>query len=261
MRLRITFAAENPVFVPWSYQHYLQGLAYERMIDHNPALDEFLHEKGISDGKRSFRMFTFSKLFPRRARAVERGLVMEPPIKWWVSTPVNFLAEAFASQLLGNPIVHVGPARLEVSEAAVELGLREREEQFFETISPIVVSEGITREDGRLVKHYLSPDEEKFWSNLEENLRRKAKAIGLDCAHEPVHFEPIGEWRSRLLHVQGAHVKSYEGRFRARGPHSLLALGYEVGFGERNAQGFGMVSVPPRPRRDRMPRIRRRRCG
>lgn len=257
MRLRITFTAPGPVFVPWSYQHYLQGLAYERMIEHNTALYEFLHDRGITDGVRQFRMFTFSKLFPARAKAVEKGLVMTPPIKWWVSTPVDFLVEALASRLLAEPLVHVGPAELEIIEAMVEPGLREREVQLFETLSPMAVSEGIVAEGGRLAKHYLDPEDEKFWQNVEENLRRKARAIGLPCAEDPLSFEPVGAWRSRLLHVQGARVKCYEGRFRARGNHHLLSLGYEVGFGERNSQGFGMVAVPPRPTNGRGDRRRR----
>jgi CRISPR-associated endoribonuclease Cas6 len=32
-------------------------------------------------------------------------------------------------------------------------------------------------------------------------------------------------------------------RFIAEGPQDLLRIGYEAGFGERNAQGFGMVRV------------------
>jgi CRISPR-associated endoribonuclease Cas6 len=43
--------------------------------------------------------------------------------------------------------------------------------------------------------------------------------------------------------VQGTKVKGFELQFWAEGNPELLKIGYEAGFGERNAQGFGMVKV------------------
>ncbi|MCS7188082.1 MAG: CRISPR-associated endoribonuclease Cas6, partial [Armatimonadota bacterium] len=54
---------------------------------------------------------------------------------------------------------------------------------------------------------------------------------------------PVGEWKSRLYEVQGTKVRGFEGRFWAEGNPELLKIGYDAGFGERNAQGFGMVKL------------------
>ncbi len=52
--------------------------------------------------------------------------------------------------------------------------------------------------------------------------------------------------RSKLLTVNSTQVRGWMMKFEAKGPVELLRLGYEAGFGERNAQGFGMVRAAVR---------------
>jgi CRISPR-associated endoribonuclease Cas6 len=43
--------------------------------------------------------------------------------------------------------------------------------------------------------------------------------------------------------VRGIRVRGWMMRFQVSGPPELIRLGYDAGFGERNAQGFGMVRI------------------
>ncbi|CAN5788322.1 hypothetical protein BH23ACT11_BH23ACT11_10350 [soil metagenome] len=65
MRLRISLSSENgPLQVPVQYNHLLQGLVYHNL---DRVLSEWLHERGHAYGERRFKLFTFSRLFGKRA--------------------------------------------------------------------------------------------------------------------------------------------------------------------------------------------------
>ncbi|RKQ88680.1 CRISPR-associated endoribonuclease Cas6 [Brockia lithotrophica] len=240
MRLRVDWTGDNPIVLPWNYPHLLHGFVYAAIYKTNPLLGEQLHERGFAAGGHRYKMFTFSLLFPQQARRREEGLEMVPPIRWWVSSPLIGLLEALALTLLTEGTALLGKTQLVVERVVVEENPELSGFRLFQTLSPIVVSTGIRR-GKKLHRRFLSPDEPDFWRNLEANLRRKAQALGWEVPPEPLTFKPVGKWRSRLYEVQGTKVRGFEGKFWAGGNKELLSIGYEAGFGERNAQGFGMV--------------------
>ncbi len=62
MRLTVTMSGrQGTVSLPLHYQHLLQGLLYRSL--ENEQLAAFLHDRGFRHGKRSFKLFTFSRLF------------------------------------------------------------------------------------------------------------------------------------------------------------------------------------------------------
>jgi CRISPR-associated endoribonuclease Cas6 len=112
----------------------------------------------------------------------------------------------------------------------------------FQTLSPIVASTGV-RKGSKMEHRFLSPDEDDFWRVLETNLRRKALVLDIVPSREPLSFELVGRWRSKLFRVHGTMVRGFEMKFQVTGDAELLRIGYEAGFGERNTQGFGMVKM------------------
>jgi len=149
--------------------------------------------------------------------------------------------EALAAGLLEERKAILGTVCLEVEKVEVEPPPEFPGHVLCETLSPVVASTGMRR-DEKLHKRFLSPDEPDFWRVVELNLRRKALAVGLP-AGEGMRFEREGEWRSRLILVQGMQVRGYEGRFEMEGEEGLFRLAYEAGLGERNSQGFGMFRI------------------
>ncbi|NLK01119.1 MAG: CRISPR-associated endoribonuclease Cas6, partial [Clostridia bacterium] len=62
MRLKVTFSAkEGQLSIPVNYQHALQGLIYNS-LDGDEKFNTFLHEHGFRYEKRSFKLFTYSRL-------------------------------------------------------------------------------------------------------------------------------------------------------------------------------------------------------
>lgn len=242
MRLRILWASEGSVVVPWNYPHLLHGFLYAAIRRANPQWGEFLHQQGFVVGSHRYKLLTFSLLFPRSARRRKEGLEMSPPIQWWVSSPLHASMEALASTLLKEGVAQLGKVEFMVERVEVEETPQFSGCGLFETLSPIVASTGMLKGE-RLEHRFLSPEEPEFWILLERNLRRKAQALGEEVSPEPLRLEAMGKWRSRLFEVQGTKVRGYEGRFWAEGDGRLLWVGYEAGWGERNAQGWGMVRL------------------
>jgi len=113
----------------------------------------------------------------------------------------------------------------------------------FSTLSPIFVSTGERDAAGRFQKRFLSPDEPDFARVLTDNLKRKAEAVSREIPDGELRFEWLSPPKSKLMNVNNTNVRGWMMKFRVTGPPELIQLGYDAGFGERNAQGFGMVTV------------------
>lgn len=243
MRLHIVFYSEHPVILPWHYPHLLHGFLYGAIARASPHLGNFLHDQGFVAGNHRYKMLVFSRLYPRTACSHLGGLILTPPIHWWVSSPLPAPMEALAETLLAEREVVLETARMEVEKVEVELPPELSGRVFCETLSLLVASTGVQKGE-KLHKRFLSPEEPDFWRVVELNLKRKAASLGISVSSGAVvRFETVGEWRSRLFLVQGIQVRGYEGRFLMEGEESLLRLAYEAGLGERNCQGFGMFRV------------------
>ncbi|GBD11645.1 hypothetical protein HRbin23_01316 [bacterium HR23] len=243
MRLKITLQAPGPFLLPWDYPDLLRGVVYAALARWDRPLADALHNHGLVVEGHHYKPFTFSWLHPRSAHAQGKGLVMESPVYWWVSSPLTRILEAVVGPLLLAGEVRLGEVALGVASVEVEGEPPLCPPVEVETLAPLVVSTVEEREKGR-VKVYLSPWDERFQRVLTQSLVRKARALGQTPAEGArVRLTPLGGVRSRLTVVAGTQVRGFEGRFRAEGDPLLLGVGYSVGFGERNGQGFGMVRL------------------
>ena len=242
MRLHVIWTAEKPVLLPWNYLHLLHGFLYTAIKKASPKLGEFLHEQGFVVGGHRYKLVTFSLLFPRAAEPTDDGLEMLPPIHWWVASPLSAPVEALAFTLLTEGEAKIGKVKLTVERVEVEEPPKIEGRCLFQTLSPIVASTGV-RKGGKIEHRFLSPEEQDFWRVLETNLRRKAIVLGVEASPDALRFSSEWEWRSKLFEVQGTKVRGWEGKFWVEGDPALIRIGYEAGFGERNAQGFGMVKL------------------
>lgn len=242
MRLHIVLTTEAPFLLPWNYLNMLRGVLYSAIRKSNPKLGEFLHNQGFEIQGHRYKLITFSLLFPKSSQKEKNGIKMTPPIHWWISSPLSSPLEALATTLLCEGKIKLGETELTVEKIEVEETPQFKNPSVFKTLSPIVVSAGVY--SGNKLEHrFLSPQEHEFWRIVELNLRRKALVLGINVSQEPLKFQSIGKWHSKLFEIQKIKVKGWEGSFSVEGCLELIKLGYEAGFGERNAQGFGMVRV------------------
>ena len=145
MRLRIVLGGTGEIFLPWEYPHLLHGLLYRAVIGENPEFGVFLHERGFGEDHHRYRLFVFSRIFPKKTRRCEEGLWCTPPLVFWVASPLAFFLEALASALLRSRRISLGNTVLFVKSIEVEPPPDFSGKVLCETLSPLVASTGVRR--------------------------------------------------------------------------------------------------------------------
>lgn len=243
MRIEVTFFSERPIILPWDYLDWLQGIFYRAMERGIPQLAHRVHDEGFTGGGKRYKLSTFSLLYPERYQVVSGGLRVEGILRWWISSPLGRVIEAVALGLLSEPEIWLGQYRVQVGEVRVVPIPQFTSPMTLITLSPIFVSTGERDAAGRFQKRFLSPGEPDFVRVLNENARRKAEAVWGRVPEGELRFEWLGRPESKLITVNHFRVRGWMMSFRVSGPRELIEIGYEAGFGERNAQGFGMVRM------------------
>lgn len=249
MRLRVCLDNPAETRLPINYQEWLTAAVYGLLATSDEGYARFLHDDGYQDEDgRRFKLFTFSWLRGTRRTVDGDTLRFAPgPLEWLLASPVDDFLTHVATGLLSAGTLRVGPAVLPITEietlpAPVLTGTTA-----FTCLSPIVAA--LPLPGGRT--RYLRPcDGEAFSEAVARNLRRK---------HRLLHDEPPADDRfvltfnpayvartgggTKLITFKGIHLVGAFCPFTVSGSVELMRVGYETGFGEKNAAGFGMVEV------------------
>ena len=247
MRFAIRLRPENePYRVPFSHQHYLQGLIYRRIQRVNPDLSLSLHSPKMP------KLFTYS-LFMVERRKLERGkpyFLGSGRGYFYFSTAVPSIAEAFIGGLLQKPEVELWGERFRVEEVKAVVEPERLSGRKFITLSPIAVTTKRVQL-GRPRSYDLGPDEPEFYELIRENLREKYLHIFGTNPPEDFEMEVLNAKPKRFEVKRGIYQVAWHLVFRAKGDEGLLKAGYLAGFGEKNSIGFGMVKVEGHNRKGR----------
>lgn len=247
MRFKLSLRPERErCKLPYNYNYPLASAIYSFLGRGDASFSDFLHDEGFYHRGKAFKLFTFSPLFCRKRKAVRDGLLMEGKLDWFISSPREEFVTNLARGILEQGFLLLLDQRLMVEQVEVLKPPSFESRMSFRTLSPIVVSTGITR-NGNFHKKFLSPEEPEFSRILEENLRRKYQACsGKEAPGEGLSLELLRHPQSKLLDYKGIKVRGWFMRFAVEGNAELIRMGYEAGFGENNSAGFGMVEVQPK---------------
>jgi CRISPR-associated endoribonuclease Cas6 len=243
MRIEVSFFSEQQIVLPWNYLDWLRGIFYRAMERGIPRLAREVHDEGFLGGGKRYKLATFSLLYPERYEKVPEGMRTQGVMRWWIASPLEPLIEALALGLLSEPEVALGKDRLQILQVRVIPPPKFTDVMTLMTLSPIFVSTGERDAEGRFQQRFLSPEEPDFARVLADNLKRKAEAVYGQAPDGELRFEWLSPPKSKKLTVNQTEVRGWMMKFRASGPVELIRLGYEAGFGSRNAQGFGMVKM------------------
>ncbi|AMX84676.1 CRISPR-associated protein Cas6 [Geobacillus subterraneus] len=245
MRLTITMnGRQGPVSLPLHYQHLLQGLLYRSLESERFAT--FLHEIGFRHEKRSFKLFTFSRLVGRHE--VDRGkktIRFLDDFQWHIDTILPDLTEQLGQQLLlrreiwlyDQPVEvqSVKMDKVEIAQNTIEVAM----------LSPLTVYSTYETIDGKKKTHFFGPDDDVFPHLVELNFRHKYEAYyGVEPAErlviQPVHVHH----RHRVVtRFKDMYITGWLGHYRLSSSPEQLTFLYHVGLGSRNSQGFGMFRL------------------
>src|SRR5215207_986795 len=249
MRLRVGLEAKHlsSVELPIQYNHLLQGLIYTNL---DSVLGSWLHGKGYAYGPRSFKLFTFSRLFGNTSIG-EGRIRFADPFYFYLGAVDAEVLGSLAEHLLRKPLVRLGSAECLVQEVGVE-----PEPQIDPTkpirikaLSPITAYSTLNTPEGRKKTYYYAPQEGEWSEALISNLKRKAKAlewttnVDEDLKEAWVRPYKVKSGDQKILTFKGTLIKGWTGLYEVKLPEPYFRLAYDAGFGAKNAQGFGMVGV------------------
>jgi CRISPR-associated endoribonuclease Cas6 len=244
MRISISFVTENGLILPLSYNYAVQSLIL-RHIDEK--LGQFLHDKGYMLGKRSFKMFTFSRILGKvKFLLSQKQFKIGSPFKIVISSPIKEFIQSLAENLVKTDGVTLAGTRVYLESINVYLMPKLNEETFIEMLSPVTVYSTLKTPEGKKKTYYYTPFEADFSRLICENLRKKYKALyGKDANSLAITIEPVKVSKKSLVIVnyKGTVIKGWLGRYKITGSPELIALAYDAGLGSKNSQGFGCFEV------------------
>jgi CRISPR-associated endoribonuclease Cas6 len=245
--------------LPLNYQYEVSSWIYSTIKKGNKEFACWLHEKGYENGKKTFKLFTFSKLYPENYRIVsDRMELLSPNVGLNISFFMDQAAEPFIVGMFTQQQFFIGDKK---SKVGFRVNTIEKTadpkwgtEMRFQCESPLVVS--IKEEGGSGHARYIGPDDEQYEYYFTQNLISKYVALlsstpglsGITDISETnqLRFGLIGQAKSKLVTIkQGkpeeSKIRGYLFRFKIRAPEELIKIGYFAGFGEKNSLGFGSV--------------------
>jgi CRISPR-associated endoribonuclease Cas6 len=237
MRIKVTLSSEKPILLSTSYNRSVQGLIYS-LLEEN--FRNILHDIGYVSGKRAFKLFTFSRLFGKFAR---RGDVIEfdRRVALFVSSPIEKIIEQISKGLVGG-VVQLETNKLRVESIDFLKKPPISSPITVRTLSPITVYSTLYSAEGSKKTYYYSPFEKEFVEIIRSNLLKKAKILNVSSSGN-FELESDGRQKEIFLSFKGTLVRGWIGNFRLTGDQSLISIGYEAGFGNKNSAGFGMIEV------------------
>ena len=244
MQLLVTHELKEKLVLPLNYHHILQAIIYKGLEDsdelHGERFNDFLHDKGFSNGKRSYKLFTFS-LLQGRYEIEDRKIIFRNEVSFEVRSPNNLvikqLAEGFAERGIHYGDVRVSDVKTTLTDWTVE-----DNDILVEMVTPVCV---YSTDSETKKTHFYDPSEPEFGEAVNDNFIRKYTAFYGIKPERDVVIEPIRVTRKDkfVTNYKGFYVSGWRGLYRLRGERKYLDFLYQTGLGSRNSQGFGMFRI------------------
>ncbi|MBB6175211.1 CRISPR-associated endoribonuclease Cas6 [Anoxybacillus tengchongensis] len=248
MRLTITLrGTDGTVILPLHYQQYLQGLIYHSLSDE--AFAHFLHDRGFRKEKRSFKMFTFSRLFGEHYIQYDaKTITFVDSIQWHIGTVLPELTQQLGEYLLLQPYVKIGDQHVIVERVETEKRAIEQREIEIDMLSPMTVYSTYETVDGKKKTQFFDPNDEVFPHLMERNFHNKYEAYYGVPPSDRLLIEPVDVRKNDRIvtSFKGFYITAWKGRYKLISSPENLTFLYRVGIGGRNSQGFGMFRIANR---------------
>lgn len=240
MRLEIILKGKNNFKVPFNYNHILSAIIYNKIADLNFANE--LHSS------KSFKFFTFSQIYIPKRRIVKDGIIAKDGvISFYISSPNDFLIKSLVDGFLEDSEISFQNQKLTIQKIEALKTPEFSSKSEFKTLAPIIVR---TKKeiDGELKIWDLAPSD-KFFKSLENNLIKKyIKFNNLTKTDKKINIYSDMNFvkRKRISINKGnatTHHRAYMMDLILEGDLNLIEFAYDVGIGEKNSMGFGMVKL------------------
>ena len=220
----------------YDYQYWLASMLMDRLETADGDLADFMHSH------MGYKFYTFSNLILDDRWKSNSGLQFKNA-HFFLTSPDKKFIEGFSSGLLQEPEFNLGHTEFVVKSIEI---LEEKDVPSkckMKTLSPIYVK--TKREvDGELKEWDLYANDAKFHENLHKNLvNRYEEYHGEEPSNDHFEITNFDNFKGRRYTIAGDKRRCSELVFDVQGSPELMEFGYEAGFGEKNAMGFGCVEV------------------
>lgn len=244
MQLSVTFSSRNsPIYLPLASSDIIQGFLY-RSLSADPAYAGFLHEKGNTDGIRSFKLFCFSELSCAgryEVNSADRTISYLSDISLEIRSVQPYFIGLLFSRFTSHPTATIGGNTVEVKNPRLGDAHLFSECVRVKTKSPITVYR--TEDNGHTT--YFSPEEERFYESVKSNARRKWRSMNGSDKGFSLKVSPAYGCRyvRRMTRFKSTFITAWHGEFILEGNPQTLDFLYQTGLGSKNSQGFGLFEV------------------
>lgn len=243
LKLKITFTTGmQNIILPKEFNHILQALIYRFL---NRISAEWLHQHGFQLEKRTFKLFAFSSILQRGKLLSEKGLFSFPEtISFFVSSPVLWILEQFANNIILNERVDLGNNKVFIASIEVFKDNHIKSNKIkVNALTPIEVHSTLSKKDGSKKTYYYSPLESEYNKLVNDNLRKKWQACyQKECPYN-INIIPVDmkHCRERARSFKGFIIKGWTGHFWLESEPEFLSFATLTGLGSKNSMGFGFV--------------------
>jgi len=217
--------------IPFSHQYQLASVLYRKMY---LADEEYARELHMSGG---FKHFTFSWLHAPKRHITDEGVVCEGEVYMYCSSPSTALMHMVSDGFRADPNLSIGSAHFELRDVETMPEVKIGSSVRFRTLTPILVR--TVKNDARTVD--LSPKEPLFYTNLIANLQKRYELY--TGKRGRVGVVSVDRVKPKRIQIKNTYNRAYMMDIEMRGSPYVLRYAYDVGLGEKNSMGFGMVKT------------------
>jgi len=250
MRLTVTF--QGPDFTPFvrlplHYNYCVQSFIYRHISQH---LASFLHNKGYRYEKRSFKLFTFSRIFGKY-KIEKETIIFNFPFKFYISSPVEDFVQEFAETLARSKEVSIANNHLFISSIEVHFSPNFTSPVLIKMLSPITIYSTLLTSNGKKKTYFYSPFEDEFSKLIQKNILKKyisfyqKKPSSEKFKISPVQVNKNSKKLVKYTPKNSPYtlIKGWMGEYKLEGNPELISFAYDAGIGAKNSQGFGMFEI------------------
>lgn len=238
MRLKINIKSKNNFKVPFNYNHIVSSIIYNKIDDLDLA-----HKLHSSN---SFKFFNFSQLnIPNRKIAKDGIISKNGKINFYLSSPDDLLIKNLVNGFVDDLEIKFKNETLIVEKIEALRTPDFKEISNFKTLSPINIRD--SQEIDEKIKRVDLPPNDKFFRGIETNLIKKYcvyNDIESTGKKIKVYSEMANVKRKRITIPKGPNTtyhRAYMMDLVLEGDTDLIEFAYDVGLGEKNSMGFGMI--------------------
>ncbi|MFO7734692.1 MAG: CRISPR-associated endoribonuclease Cas6 [bacterium] len=244
MKLKVSLTGDSKLLIRMEYKASLQALVYS-MLDEQFA--KWLHDRGYSYEKRSFKLFCFTG-FQERYRFIKetQEFLYPQEVSFYISSPVYEILEQAAKNFAISSEVDVAGRKLTANSIEVIPSPQVKSNRIrINACEPVEVHSTLKKPDGKKKKYYYSPMEKEFSELVNANIRKKWTSLHREECPWNLEIKPVRMkyCRQRVQNFKKTTLKGWTGHFYLEGDPEILQFALDAGIGSSNSAGYGFIEI------------------